>query len=141
VKPNPFAGRQKAFQHLIWLALMPVCVHGFFVIMFGSEADSAAVMLFTSILSAVACGAFLCKQGYGPGVSILAAGWPSDLAMWRNWHWAMGMASPGGSAQSLARRFGWPDPSMAGSLTVILLVAGGAGWLFGRLDRQRRWTS
>ena len=135
MKPNPFAGRQKAFRHLVWLGGMPVCVHAFFVVFFGLEAETAGFMLFATVLAAASCGAFLSKAGYGPLASALAAGWPSDIAIWGHWHWGLGMPSPGGSAQSWARMLGWPEPSMTGALAALLLAAGGAGWLFSRTDR------
>jgi len=138
VKPNPFAGRQKAFEHLVWLVGMPVCVHAFFVLFFGLEAETAGFMLFATVMAAGSTGLFLAKGGYGPFVCALFSGWPSDVALAGHWHWTLGMASPGGSAQSWARMLGWRDPSMTWSLTALLAAAGAAGWLF---TRSERWLN
>ncbi|MDD5303067.1 MAG: hypothetical protein PHS14_08145 [Elusimicrobia bacterium] len=114
---------------------MPIGVHVFFILFFGSEAESSSFMLFATALAAGATGAFLGKLKYGPVASSLAAPWPSVLAAWRHWHWALGMPSPGGSAQSLARAAGWADAPMPAAVAAAMILSGAAGWLMVRVDR------
>lgn len=114
---------------------MPAGVHAFFILIFGLEADTSGFMLFSAVMSAGAVGAFLFKRRYGPVESSLAAVWPAVLASWRQWHWSLGMTSPGGSAQGLVRTFGWPDAPMTAAVAAVLVPFGAAGWLFMRFDR------
>lgn len=132
---NGYALRQRWFSHFLWLGAMPAAVHLLFALLFGSEADTSAFMLFGSLATAACVGMFLSKKSYGAAVSMLAAVWPVVPASLGHWHWAAGMASPGGSAQALVRWAGWTDASMTASLAALSAAAAGAGWAFMLFDR------
>ena len=126
MKKTP-AGWPKPFLHLVYLGVMPVCVHALMTLFFGLEAESSVSMLFMALFASVATGGFLFKLKYDPVVSSLVAGWPSVLAAWKRLHWAMDMPSPGGSAQNIMRSLGWDSPSVPAAVAVLTIVAGLAG--------------
>lgn len=132
---NPYRLRQKEFAHFLWLGLMPIGAHVFFGVFLGLEAEGSGYMLLLTVCAAGAVGVVLGKLKYGPVESSLAAAWPSVLAAWRHWHWALDMPSPGGSAQGLVRLVGWADAPIPGAVAAVLIFSGAAGWLVMRIDR------
>lgn len=136
MKTNPYGLRQEMFAHFLRLVLMPAAVHAGITVFMGLEAEGSVTMLFAAAMAAAASGSFLCKLRYGPIESSLAASWPSVPAAYWHWHWAVGMPSPGGSAQALVRFMGWPDAPMPAALYGVLLVSAVVGWGFARIDRS-----
>lgn len=134
---DPYRLRQREFVHALWLALFPPCVHLFFVLFIGAEADRSSLMLGASVIAAVTVGGWLHKKGYGPFASALAAAWPAVLAVHRQWFWVVDMHSPGGASQAVARALGWEDPSATEAMAVLMAAFGGAGWLGVSFDAWR----
>lgn len=132
---SSYAWKGEALQHALWLGAMPAAVYFFFALLFGSEADTSGFMLFGSLFTTAFAGSLLSKKGYALAVSAPAAAWPVVPASLGRWHWALGFASPGPSAQSIVRGLGWADASMTAALVSLSLGAACAGWTFMLFDR------
>ena len=132
---NPYRLKQARFAHFLWLVLMPAASHGGFTLAVGMEAETSFAMLLSSVLAAAFAGGYLGKKGYGAAPASLASAWPAVLAAHGRWHWALGMSSPGGSAQNLVRALGWSQASMTEAVAVVMVVSGAAGWLAKSFDR------
>ena len=117
-------------QHLVYLGVIPAFVHAFATLTFAFEAELSIVILIAAMIASALVGGFLFRQGYHPVVPVVVSGWPTVLASWQRLHWAMNMPSPGGSAQSIARSFGWNDAPVPAAVAAVLAASGLAGWLF-----------
>ena len=130
-----FVDARPSWEPFLILAVLPVILNGFFLLIMIAEAENSWEIFGVLMLAAGGTGLAGGQRGYGAPATFLGAVWLPALMTWKRTYWSLGMPSPGGTAQSLLR---WATTIEAPAWAAVAFGLGLcalAGWALMRFDR------
>ena len=133
-----FVDARPSWEPFLVLGALPVLLNAFFLFIMLAEAENSWEIFGVSMLAAGGAGLAGGQRGYGAPATFLAAVWLPALMTWKRTYWALGMPSPGGTAQSLLRWAAAVEAPAWAAVALELGLCALAGWALMRFDRF--WT-